>query len=152
MIWACAGWPSSKRFKQGSVGGRSDGMKIEDALKIALLGILILSTASSLFVAIVNPEAIFFGQKLGGAMADAYLLANGFFGVVVAIAVLRWEDNLRYLPIAFFGYNFVEILFTNIYIFDKAVVSPLHSLGLTISVLLVVVERYRVVRSTSRLS
>lgn len=127
-------------------------MKIEDALKIALLGVLILSTTSSFFVAIANPEAHFFGQKLGGSMADVYLLANSCFGVVVAIAILRWEGNVWYLPIAFFGYNFVEILFTNIYTFDRAVVSPLHSLGLTISVLLVVAERYRVVRSTSRLS
>ena len=141
-----------KKFKQGSVGGRSNGMETEDALKMALLGILVLSTVSSFFHAIANPEAHFFGQKLGGAMADAYLMANGCVGIVVAIAILRWEDKGRYLPIAFFGYNFVEILFTNIYAFDKVVVSPLHSLGLTISVLLIIVEYRKAVRSTSRLS
>jgi len=112
-----------------------------DALKVALIAALSLNLISSFFVAVVNPEAHFFGNKLGGTPATAYLLANGFAGMIVAYALYRSEWRGQYISVAFFGYNFAEALFTNVRAFDRLAVSPMHSLGLVISMLMIVVNR-----------
>lgn len=116
-------------------------MGLRDALKVALIAALSLNLVSSFFVAAVNPEAHFFGNKLGGVPATAYLLANGFAGMIVAYALYRSEGREQYISVAFFGYNFTEALFTNIRAFDRLAVSPLHSLGLLISMLMFIVNR-----------
>ena len=112
-----------------------------DALKVALIAVLSLNLISSLFVAVVNPEAFFFGNKLGGTLATVYLLANGFSGMIVAYALYRSDARGQYVSVAFFGYNFTEVLFTNLRAFDRLAVSPLHSLGLLISMLMFIVNR-----------
>jgi hypothetical protein len=116
-------------------------MELRDALKVALIAVLSLNLISSFFVAVVNPEAHFFGNKLGGAQATAYLLANGFAGIIAAYALYRSEGQGQYISVAFFGYNFTETLFTNVRAFDRLAVSPLHSLGLVISMLMIIVNR-----------
>jgi hypothetical protein len=94
-------------------------MGLRDALKVALIAALSLNLISSFFVAVVNPEAFFFGNKLGGTMATAYLLANGFAGMIVAYALYRSEWRGQYISVAFFGYNFTEALFTNVRALDR---------------------------------
>lgn len=116
-------------------------MGLRDALKVALIAALSLNLISSFFVAIVNPEAFFFRNKLGGTMATAYLLANGFAGMIVAYALYRSEWRVQYISVAFFGYNFTEALFTNVRALDRLAVSPMHSIGLVISILMIVVNR-----------
>jgi len=116
-------------------------MGLRDALKWALIAVLSLNLISSFFVAVVNPEAFFFGNKLGGTMATAYLLANGFAGMIVAYALYRSEWRGQYISVAFFGYNFTEALFTNVRALDRLAVSPMHSIGLVISILMIVVNR-----------
>jgi hypothetical protein len=116
-------------------------MGLRDALKVALIAALSLNLISSFFVAVVNPEAFFFGNKLGGTMATAYLLANGFAGMIVAYALYRSEWRGQYISVAFFGYNFTEALFTNVRALDRLAVSPMHSIGLVISILMIVVNR-----------
>lgn len=119
-------------------------MKIKNTLKVVLLGILFLNLLSSLFLAIINPEAFLFGYKLGGAWASAYLLANGCLGIVAAYALYRWEEKGSYLSFIFFGYNFVEVLITNIYAFGTYAAPPLHSIGLIIAMVLIIVSNDRV--------
>lgn len=119
-------------------------MKIKNTLKVVLLGILFLNLLSSLFLAIINPEAYLFGYKLGGAWASAYLLANGCLGMATAYALYRWEEKGSYLSFIFFGYNFVEVLITNIYAFGTYAASPLHSIGLIIALILLIVSNDRV--------
>jgi hypothetical protein len=116
------------------------GMGLRDALKVALLVILILNLISSFFVTVVNPEAYFFGNKLGGTLATAYLLANGFAGMIVAYALYRFEGWGQYASVVFFGYNFTEVLFTNMRAFGRLEVSPLHAIGLLISMLMFIVN------------
>ena len=116
-------------------------MGLRNALKVALIAALSLNLVSSFFVMFVNPEAYFFGNKLGGASATAYLLANGFAGMIVGYALYRSEVIGQYTSVAFFGYNFIEVLFTNVRAFDRLAVSPLHSLGLVVSMLMIVVNR-----------
>ena len=116
-------------------------MGLRDALKVALIAALSLNLISSFFVAVVNPEAFFFGNKLGGTMATAYLLANGFAGMIVAYALYRSGRRGQYASVAFFGYNFTEALFTNVRALDRLAVSPMHSIGLVISILMIVVNR-----------
>jgi uncharacterized membrane protein len=108
---------------------------------VVLIAALYLNLISSFFVAVVNPEAFFFGNKLGGTMATAYLLANGFAGMIVAYALYRSEWRGQYISVAFFGYNFTEALFTNVRALDRLAVSPMHSIGLVISILMIVVNR-----------
>ena len=108
---------------------------------MVLIAALSLNLISSFFVAVVNPEAFFFGNKLGGTMATAYLLANGFAGMIVAYALYRSEWRGQYISVAFFGYNFTEALFTNVRALDRLAVSPMHSIGLVISILMIVVNR-----------
>jgi uncharacterized membrane protein len=108
---------------------------------VVLIAALSLNLISSFFVAVVNPEAFFFGNKLGGTMATAYLLANGFAGMIVAYALYRSEWRGQYISVAFFGYNFTEALFTNVRALDRLAVSPMHSIGLVISILMIVVNR-----------
>ncbi len=115
-------------------------MKIKNTLKVVLLGILFLNLLSSLFLAIINPEAFLLGYKLGGAWSSAYLLVNGCLGMVVAYALYRWEEKGSYLSFIFFGYNFVEVLITNIYAFGSYAASPLHSIGLIIAIVLIMVS------------
>jgi hypothetical protein len=116
-------------------------MRLWDALKAALIVVLSLNLISSFFVAVVNPEAHFFGNKLGGTLATVYLLANGFSGIIVAYALYRSEGRGQYASVAFFGYNFTEVLVTNLRAFDRLEVPPLHSLGLLISMLSFIVNR-----------
>ncbi|MFB0558281.1 MAG: hypothetical protein ACETVY_04105 [Candidatus Bathyarchaeia archaeon] len=77
---------------------------------------------------------------MGGVGATVYLLANGCLGMTVAYAVFRWEERGSYFSVVFFGYNFVEVLITNIYAFDSYAASPLHSIGLIITLVLIIVS------------
>jgi len=119
-------------------------MKIKNTLKVVLLGILLLNLLSTLFLAIINPEAYIFGYKLGGAWAAAYLLANGCLGMAAAYAMFRWEEKGSYISFVFFGYNFVEVLITNIYAFGSYAAPPLQSIGLIIAMALIIVSNDRV--------
>jgi hypothetical protein len=116
-------------------------MGLRNTLKVALIAALSLNLVSSFFVLVVNPEAHFFGNKLGGTLATVYLLVNGFSGIIVAYALYRSEGRGQYVSVAFFGYNFTEVLFTNFRAFDRLEVSPLYSLGLLISMLMFIVNR-----------
>ena len=116
-------------------------MGLRDALKAILIVVLSLNLISSFFIAVVNSEAHFFGNKLGGTLATAYLLASSFAGMIVAYALHRFERRGRYASAVFFGYNFTEALFTNMRAFDRLAVSPLYTLGLLISMLMFVVNR-----------
>jgi hypothetical protein len=115
-------------------------MGLRNTLKVALIAALSLNLVSSFFVMFVNPEAYFFGNKLGGAPATAYLLANSFTGMIVAYALYRSEGRGKYASAVFFGYNFAEVLFTNVRAYDRLAVSPLHSLGLVVSLLMIIVN------------
>ncbi len=115
-------------------------MGLRDALKVALIVVLSLNLISSFIIAVVNPEAHFFGNKLGGTLAATYLLVNGFSGMIVAYALYRFEGWGQYASVVFFGYNFTEVLFTNLRAFDRLKISPLHSLGLLISMLMFIVN------------
>ncbi|WP_048086620.1 hypothetical protein [Ferroglobus placidus] len=73
---------------------------------IAVLGI---SFISKIFIAYLNPEIFFFGEKLGGDKARIYLLANALVGIFLVALLLKkdyWKGTV--LAILYFGYNACE--------------------------------------------
>lgn len=116
-------------------------MKIKDMVKLFLIVILGLNFLISLLFVTINSEAYFFGNKLGGINAAFYLLINSSIGIIVAYILLKKEGKGVYFSILFFGYNFIETLFTNMYSFNIYTISPLFSIGLILSVVLMVIYR-----------
>ena len=75
------------------------------ALAIACLGMIM--------IAIINPECFFFGAKLNGGPARAYLLGETFVGILCIYLLLRASIRGALLSILYWGYNLAEIKITN---------------------------------------
>lgn len=123
-------------MKQGKVS-------IEAVLRYMLIFLLIFDFTGSVFISIINPESYFFGKKLGGVAAAAYLLTNGIFAILIAFILLRKRATGAIMSILYFGYNFIEILITNAISFGAYIVSPLFTAGLTISIALYMIHKIR---------
>jgi len=105
------------------------------ATKYALMLLLILKFILSLIPLLVNPEAWFFGYKLGGIKASRWLLTNGIIGLVLAYSLLK---NIRYSFLAAFIFFVVD--FVNAMMIPVRTYHPLPFLGLILSLLGVVLE------------
>jgi hypothetical protein len=64
-------------------------MKVYEMLSWLLIIILAIASIGRIFIATINPEVFFFGEKLGGKPAKVYLLANGFIGILPIVLLLR---------------------------------------------------------------
>jgi len=107
------------------------------SIKYALVIMLILNFIPSLMLLLVNPEAWFFGYKLGGIKASCWLLTNGIIGLILAYSLLR---DLKYGFLAaflFFLANFINVMIIPL---QGLAYPPLYSLGLILSLLGVVSE------------
>ena len=113
---------------------------LANIVKYALISLLLLNFLGSAFISFINPESYFFGIKLGGINASSYLLANGVVGVVIAYALLKMKNIGKYLSVLYFGYNFTEALITNLSFEFGLLISPLFTIGLTFSMVLLIIR------------
>ncbi len=117
----------------------------EAVLRYMLIFLLIYTFIGLVFIAIINPESYFFGKKLGGVAAAAYLLTSGIFGILIAFILFKKKNAGAVLAILYFSYNFTEVLITNVVFFRAYIVSPLFTAGLIVSITLqaVVTNKWR---------
>ena len=103
---------------------------VEKIILWALVIMLTLNFIFSLLVAIVNPEAWFFGEKLGGIKAVCWLLTNGMIGIIIGFSLIQKYKYGLLTSFFFFIYNFVNVMLIP---FPQPLASPFFSLGLIIS-------------------
>jgi hypothetical protein len=94
------------------------------------------------FLASINPESYFWGTKLGGLNAAAYLLLGGFIGLIFSFLVFRRKREGEILSICYFGYYLVEASVTYLVVFDRGfTVPPLPVMGFLVSLILSCIRR-----------
>ncbi len=82
-------------------------------VRIGITLLLLLIFLGNLFVAIINPEALVFGKKLGGVPAILYLLINGVLSFTIALLFIRDIRNCEYFASVYFLYNLLSISLAN---------------------------------------
>jgi len=108
-----------------------------ESIKYALVIMLILKFILSPVPLLVNPEAWFFGYKLGGIKASCWLLTNGTIGLVLAYSLLKDIRHGFLAAFLFFLVNFVNVMMIPL---QGLAYHPFYSLGLILSLIGVVVE------------
>ncbi len=114
---------------------------LENFLRSGLSILLNLNFLSSVFVSYINPESYFFGEKLIGANATIYLLAGGIAGIIIVFFLFKKKSMGIILSLLFFGYFFIEGLMTNLSLGFGFDTSPFPKVGLSLSIILLVIER-----------
>jgi len=115
-------------------------ISLADIVRYILIFLLGLNFSGLVFTSFINPEAYFFGIKLGGINASIYLLANGLVGVAIAYTLLKKKNLGGYSSVLYFGCNFTEVLVTNISVIPNLffpsyfIISPLYTTGLILSI------------------
>jgi len=71
--------------------------------------LLVFDSFGHLFIAIINPETFFFGEKWGGEKARVYLVANAFVALSVSVLIKKNYQLGINLAILYFIYNAYEI-------------------------------------------
>ena len=110
-------------------------------LVYVLIFILGIDVLGQMLIAFINPEAFFFGNKLGGGSAFIYLLTNAIIAALIIIVILQNLKAGALLSIMYFGYNFAESLITSTTLLNKPfllMLPPLPTFGLILSILLFV--------------
>lgn len=64
-------------------------MKIYEVLSLLLIAMLAIAFIGRIFIAFINPEVSFFGEKLGDGKAKIYLLANALVGIFIVALLLK---------------------------------------------------------------
>lgn len=118
-------------------------MNLTSMVRYALVLLLVLNFLGLGFISVINPESYFFGAKLGGINASLYLLTNGVVGVVIAYALLIRKKIGKFLSAVYFGYNFSEGLITNLSFGWGSLISPVFTLGLILSIVLLMKREKR---------
>lgn len=116
---------------------------LENFARYTLVVLLVLSFLSLIFVSVVNPESYFFGEKLGGGKATIYLSIGGVAGIVIAYLLFKKKSGCELLLVLYFGYFFTETLITNLSLGFGFLISPLFTMGLVISIVLLVVRKVK---------
>lgn len=114
---------------------------LENCLRFGLMIILMLNFIDSILISFTNPEAYFFGEKLGGFIAIIYILTGGVAGVVIVYFLFKKKSKGEILSLFYFGYFIVEGLITNLSHGFGFVVSPIAQVGLGISMVLIVIRK-----------
>ena len=119
-----------------------DQENLEYWIRSLLALLLLINMLGSLFIVIINPEATFFGTKLGGEPAAIYLATVGIIGGIIAFLLMKnWHGN-EVLAVIYFGILFIEALITNISFGFGYLISPMFALGLAVSIILLIVSRF----------
>jgi len=120
-----------------------DKKKILENVARHTLGIVLLVNFFCLvFISFINPEAYFFGEKLSGINATIYLLTRGILGLIIAYLLFKKKSEAEILSLAYFGYFFIDILITNLYSGFGFLISPLMTIGLVVSIVLLLVRKF----------
>ncbi len=114
---------------------------IEDIVTYILIFLFILIFIAHVFITILNPESFFFGKKLGGERAAAYLLTDGIFGLLTAYLLRKKGQTGTIAALLYSFYNFIEVLVTNAVAFRSYSISPLFSTGLIFSIALYAIRK-----------
>lgn len=72
---------------------RENEKELSKSYQMDTCDMLALNFIFSLLIAGVNPEAWFFGHKLGGTEATCWLITNGFAGVIMQ-SLLCGDGNM----------------------------------------------------------
>ena len=112
---------------------------LERVARYTLVVLFVLSFLNSVFVSLVNPEAFFFGEKLSGEKATVYLLIGGVTGIITAFFLFKKKSGGEIISVLYFGYFFIETLVTNLSLGYGFLISPLFTIGLVTSIVLLVV-------------
>ncbi len=116
---------------------------IEDIVTYILIFLFIFIFIANVFITILNPESFFFGKKLGGERAAAYLLTDGIFGLLTAYLLRKKGQAGTIAALLYSAYNFIEVLITNAVAFRSYSISPLFSTGLIFSIALYAIRKNR---------
>ncbi len=84
-------------------------MKIYEVMSLFLIIILAIVIIGKIFIAYINPEVFFFGEKLGGDKARIYLIGNASVCIFLVILLLKknyWKGTI--LTTLYFIYNIYE--------------------------------------------
>jgi hypothetical protein len=116
---------------------------LEKVVRYTLVVLLVLSFVSLVFISLINPESYFFGEKLSGKIATTYLLIGGIAGIIIAYLLFKKKSEGKILSVLYFGYFFIEILVTNLSLGFGFLISPLFTMGLVISIVLLVIRKMK---------
>ena len=125
-------------------------ISLADIVRYILIFLLGLNFSGLVFTSFINPEAYFFGIKLGGINASIYLLANGLVGVAIAYTLLKKKNLGGYSSVLYFGCNFTEVLVTNISVIPNLffpfyfIISPLYTTGLILSIVFLIIREKQI--------
>jgi len=114
---------------------------LEDVARYTLVVLLVLSFLVLVFVSYYNPETYSFGIKLSGVNALIYLLIGGIAGIVIAYLLFKKKSGSEILAILYFGYFLIETVITNLSLGFGFLISPLLTIGLVISVVLLLIRK-----------
>jgi len=116
---------------------------LENVVRHTLRILLVLNFFCLVFVYFINPEAYFFGEKLSEDNVKTYLLTGSIAGIAIAHLLFKRKIEGEILSLLYFGYFFVENLITNLFLGLGFIISPLFTVGLVVSIILLMVARIR---------
>ena len=119
---------------------------LENVVRHALKVVLLVNFFCLVFISFIDPEAYFFGEKLVGINAIIYLSTRGIVGLIIAYFLFKKKSEAEVLSLAYFGYFFLDILITNLYSGFGLLISPLMTIGLVVSIVLLVVRKFNQTR------
>lgn len=111
-------------------------------LKSVLILTMTIMTIGNIAIALINPEAYFFGNKLGGMPAVLYLMMNSSASGTIIYLFLRGK-NLKIvliLSLLYFIYNIVESITTSLILFHEFGFPTILIFGFLITIISLVVR------------
>lgn len=95
---------------------------INNNIQIILLSIIMsVMIMGNIMMVIINPEAYFFGYKLGGISAAIYLLTNSFLNFTIVFFLITSDLNLKIMifTLIYFIYGIIESNITSLILFHE---------------------------------
>jgi hypothetical protein len=103
--------------------------------------ILVLIFLGQVFMILINPETFFFGFKLGGEKAIAYLAVNSLCSLLLTYVVLRKTRIGLLLSLIYSLYNLGSIAITSLELFGEFFLAPIFGLSLILSITALLLQR-----------
>ena len=116
-------------------------MKLKFIFIVLLTAILAIISIGNIIVAIINPEAYFFGNKFGGISAIIYLLINSFFSGMIIYLFYKKLQIVLTLSLLYFIYNISESVMTSMILFHEYRSSSILIFGLILSILILILNK-----------
>lgn len=110
---------------------------MKQILRSVLILTLAMMTIGNTALALINPEAYFFGNKLGGISAVLYLMMNSFVSVTIILFFLRGKklEIVLILSLLYFIYNIIESIITSLILFREFGFPPILIFGFLITII-----------------